>query len=59
MELNGYRIVMLISGKWRVGISHHNTEQEAEKRRKQLISLGINPKNVQVKSEKELFTWEG
>ena len=59
MELNGYRIVMLVSGRWRVGITSHNTQKEAEERRQQLIGLGISPKNVEVKSEKELFTWEG
>lgn len=54
-----YRLVIWANGRWRIGITSYTTKQQAEERRQYLISIGTDPKNIKIKTDSEIFDWEG
>lgn len=53
-----YRLVIRASGRWRIGTTSYDTQQQAECRRKQLIDIGVKPRDIKIKTDSELFDWE-
>lgn len=53
-----YRLVIRASGRWRIGITSYDTQQQAEERREHLIGIGVKPEDIKIKTDSELFDWE-
>lgn len=55
MQETGWRIVIKEDGRWHIGLKVYETMEEATERRIYLIDMGVQPKNIKVITNSELF----